>query len=349
MNRSVPLRLLVLGALGCGPTRDPDRGAHEPGAGLGDTGAAPGDTGRPPLPPAPCQPVSGEALAARRVEDAVYACAGDDCTLALPGSEPTRPWARGAPAGDLIVMDAFDTPELLVATGGQVHAVAAPGVTTFVAGDDRVWMVRDEIDIVAVDAQGTVATRCAPPAEMASAQALGVVGGRLLVSGLNPERQPVLAEATDAGWRLLETDVSAWHLRAFADDEVLQLAYGYAEWRDLSTGERILLGGSDDDFSAAAICADGAYWLGGQTGMTLLCWPDHVCAPVPNEAYPFQSQALGCDAQGALWWMFDPGEAHAVQRGTLSRAGDVVYTDAAPGFRTGWEQRGRRWSVVDRG
>ena len=335
----------LLASIGCTPAAAPGAKAGDTAPGGADTAVEEVDTGDSPPPTAPCQPATAGSFDARPIDEARYSCEGGDCTLALPATEPTRLWARGAPAGDLLLMDAFDTPELLVATGGQVHAVGVPGVTAFSGGDDQVWMVQDEADIVAMDGAGALTWRCARPDQMATAFTVGVVGGRVLVSGLTAEREAMLVEATETGWRTHETGVSAWSFRALADDEVLQLAYGHAEWIDLSTGERILLGGSDDDFSAAALCTDGSYWLGGQTGQTMLCGADHACESVPNDAYPFQSQALGCDADGALWWLLDPGEDQATQRGALTRAGAVSYADVPTGFRTGWEQGGRRWTA----
>ena len=67
-----------------------------------------------------------------------------------------------------------------------------------------------------------------------------------------------------------------------------------------------------------------------------------------NDGYPFQSQAIGCDARGWLWRRVDAFDDRPVQRGILTTDGDVRYIEAASDFRTGWEHYGRRWTVVDR-
>jgi len=75
---------------------------------------------------------------------------------------------------------------------------------------------------------------------------------------------------------------------------------------------------------------------------------DHVCEFMHNDGYPFQSQAIGCDARGWLWRRVDAFDDRPVQRGILTTDGDVRYIEAASDFRTGWEHYGRRWTVVDR-
>jgi hypothetical protein len=214
-----------------------------------------------------------------------------------------------------------------------------------VGADGRVWASSDDT-VLAFGPGGQIVQRCERPESLQTVDGVVQVADSVIITGLTHDLDGALFIATSTGWAPLETQIHGTDVRPHVDDGVVVLGYGYAEAHDLAEGTRVVIGGSDDDFSDLAVCADGSYWLGGMTGLLFRCNVEHSCEQVllDDVVYPFQARSNGCGADNALWWL-ELGQETVMR--TLSVGLESTSSPTPVGLRNQWAHAGRTYRVVD--
>ncbi len=290
----------------------------------------------------------GDRFPSTHVINATFSCTDAGCTLILPPSIPGRQQDKLTAHADIIVTPGNESFEYIVASSQGVHRVNLDSYTPLHIGDDGlVWFSLDEA-LVAMSPDGQVALRCAVPPAIERVAAVTNIADTVWLAGVNEDNRGELWKLRNNTWQEQATGVSAQRLAPYQQRQVIALAYGYAEIHDPLLDEGLQIGGSDDDFSAAAICPDESYWIGGQTGVYMYCTSEHQCERTTEGDYPFQSTSYGCDSDNRLWW-FEPGsEADApVTIGTVTPEGLRGEAPLDPNIRHRRSQAGRIWEVVD--
>jgi hypothetical protein len=290
----------------------------------------------------------GDRFPSTPVINANLSCTDAGCTLILPASIPGRQQDTLAAHADIIITPGNESFEYVIASS---HGVTSVNLGIFAAlhiGDDGlVWFPLDE-ELVAMAPDGQVALRCTVPPAIATVAAVTHIADTVWVAGVNEDNRGELWKLDDNVWQEQATGVAAQRFVPYRERQVIALAYGYAEVHDPTVNEGVQIGGSDDDFSAAAICSDESYWIGGQTGLYMYCTSEHQCERTTEGDYPFQSTSYGCDSDNRLWW-FEPGnEADSpVIIGTVTPEGLRGEAPLDPSIRHRRSQAGRTWEVVD--
>jgi hypothetical protein len=271
-----------------------------------------------------------------------WACDGD-CELALPAEVATATDPMTRFAGELLAITA-GVDALIVASEAGVHELQVDHRFTFDVDGELLWFASAE-GVIAATPEGEVRRRCTLPGALSDDLAfVSVAAGELFVGGFDPavtERQ--VWQATLDGWALVPVDIGPDRVVEVSDSQVLILGYGYYHALDLEIGDTEQLGGSDDDFSQVAACADGTYWVGGMTGMTLLCDPDHECTDRRDHS-PFGIDSVRCEPDGRIAWRWGFPEW---QIWRLDADGVTESEPPPPGLRLFGGHRGRGWTLVD--
>jgi hypothetical protein len=222
--------------------------------------------------------------------------------------------------------------------------LTVPRFPVFDTRDGALWLVHEGA-LVEAGSDGVLRRRCAPPDDLeGDVLGLGREAGELFVIGRDRTTAlPGLWRATLAGWEPVPVGVSPDRLVERSDDELLVLAYGHYEALDRSSWTSTQHGGSDDDFSGAAVCSDGTDWVGGMTGMTLRCDAAHGCGE-RLDGSPFAADATRCEADGSLTWLAGPEDATLLR---LEADGTTTASPAEPGLRRFGQTRDGRWRIVD--
>ncbi len=322
---------------GCPPTSDDDDDSAGGGPEEPATDALTATCG-PELAESPEDTLTSEPL------DASFLCDAAGCTLSLPDGIPTRSYAALRVADAAVALFGWEPDEILWGHAGGVERIIAPG-WSFAVTDEDLWVVSEQA-ILQVRPGGAIHRRCPLPADLGDDFAVvDVEDGTLFLSGYSEtDERTVLYRATVDGWEPLPTGVWPSRVVHHRDDDLFVLAYGYYEVLSLDTLETQQLGGSDDDFSGVTVCADGSYWVGGQTGLNLYCTASHACGE-RLDGYPFQSASYRCNEDGDLEWLLT--DQDVVTLHTLT-PGNVQTEEPAPdGLRHMAGRDGRTWWVVD--
>lgn len=295
---------------------------------------------------ATCGPraADGGRLASEAVPGATVACADGLCTVRLPDEVSTWSYAAGRFSGDAVLAWMGATPdEVLVAAGEGVNRLTLSWPSFDASPAGTVWLL-DADGLVEARPDGEVLRRCDAPGERGRGEgSVSFVDGTLLVTGVDAEGVRRMWRSSLDGWRLLDPGVSPDRAVAHHDDQAFLLAYGYyVVWSlDDDTGEQ--LGGSDDDFSQVAVCADRSYWVGGGTGILARCSVDHRCEDLRDRGvYPFQATSFACEPDGGLTWWFGYEDALVEH---LSAEGVVGASEDPGDLRHLWGQGAQRWEV----
>ncbi len=282
------------------------------------------------------------------VDNATFVCSDSGCTVTLPDSVPGRQNDRLTAHSDVVITPGNEPFEYIISSSQGVHAVNLGIYTALHIGDDGlIWWSLDGT-LGGMDPTGQVLQRCDAPQSLDRVAAVTRIAQVLWVSGVNEDNRGELWKLTESEWQEQPTSVAVEGFEPYRERQVIALAYGYAEVHDPAVDEGVQIGGSDDDFSAAAICPDNSYWVGGQTGMYMYCTSDHQCERTTEGDYPFQSTSYGCDSDNRLWW-FDPGTQFdsPITIGTVTREGVRGETSLDDGIRHRRSQAGRTWEVLN--
>jgi hypothetical protein len=266
----------------------------------------------------------------------------------MPESVPGRQYDTLTAHDNIIITPGNDSFEIIIASPSGVYTVLLDLFATLHIGDDGlVWFPQDGA-LVGMMPDGQVALRCDVPSALETTAAVTQIADTLWVSGVNTERGGELWKLVDTQWQTQPTTIAVAGFQPYREHQVIALAYGYAEVHDPALDEGVQIGGSDDDFSAAAICPDESYWVGGQTGLYMYCTAEHVCERTTEGDYPFQQTSYGCDSENRLWW-FDLGTEvdSPVTIGTVTPQGVRGQAPLDASIRHRRSQAARTWQVVN--